>query len=188
MTTPASPELLPLCSCGFGFFLLFPITEPFIQARSIYTLFFCSCLPKQQAVPKPMNSNEQAPRSLRAANIFSLISALSLHPKVSIKFMTQGETVNKSHTNGNKRGIETIANEESSRTTGTKLTRLLHYGLVQHTCFTEWYCVQGKILDLSGNYSRRKRQAVGNEHHFVPKTILKIRERVDGSSYFLVRI
>lgn len=65
--------------------------------------FFSSCVPKQQEVPKVMNSNEQAPQSLRAANISSLNSALSLPPKVTIQFMTQWETVNKSHTNGNQR-------------------------------------------------------------------------------------
>lgn len=45
--------------------------------------------------------------------------------------------------------------------------------------------MQGKILDLSGNYSRRRRQALGNKHHFVPKATLTIGERVDGSSHFL---
>lgn len=39
-----------------------------------------------------MNSNEQAPQSLRAANISSLNSALKLYPKVSIKLMTGGDS------------------------------------------------------------------------------------------------
>lgn len=78
-------QLLPLQSSYlfvfvvfFFFFPLFLITEPFFQASSIYTPFFCSCLPKQQAVPKLMNSNEQAPWSLRAANTLSQLSSQPL--------------------------------------------------------------------------------------------------------------
>lgn len=109
---PASLELLPLfLFCGFFWCFFSPLPNSwvsFTQASSIHTLFRCFCLPYWQTVPKLMKPSKQESQSWRASNIFSLNSAFSPHPKKGIKFITQGEPINKATPMGTRRELKLL--------------------------------------------------------------------------------
>lgn len=111
----------------------------FTQASSIHTLFRCFCLPYWQTVPKLMKPSEQESQSWRASNIFSLNSAFSPHPKKGIKFITQGEPINKATPMGTRRELKLLQMKKAVERCGVSQDTALwscathfFYWVVQH--------------------------------------------------------